>query len=123
MAYCVHCGVELAATEKRCPLCGTPVHDPACPAPEEVQPTYPGAPVKETKHGALAVLALALLIPFLSVLACNLTIQGRITWARYVLIWAPLIYTVLFVPAPVSYTHLDVYKRQGWGVVMEESVE
>lgn len=28
MSYCVHCGVELGASLKKCPLCNTPVLDP-----------------------------------------------------------------------------------------------
>ena len=28
MSYCVNCGVELAPSEKNCPLCGTPVINP-----------------------------------------------------------------------------------------------
>ena len=31
MSYCVHCGVQLAPSEARCPLCQTPVVDPAAP--------------------------------------------------------------------------------------------
>ena len=29
--YCIKCGVELADSEKRCPLCGTPVFHPDLP--------------------------------------------------------------------------------------------
>ncbi len=37
MSYCVHCGVELAPSEEKCPLCKTPVMDPnqAWREPEE----------------------------------------------------------------------------------------
>ncbi len=39
MSYCVHCGVELHKTAKKCPLCSTPVYDPsAIPDPEAVTP-------------------------------------------------------------------------------------
>lgn len=31
MSYCVHCGVELAKSQNKCPLCGTPVLDPKSP--------------------------------------------------------------------------------------------
>ena len=31
MSYCVHCGVELDPTAAVCPLCATPVRDPARP--------------------------------------------------------------------------------------------
>ena len=28
MSYCVNCGVKLAKSEKKCPLCNTPVINP-----------------------------------------------------------------------------------------------
>ena len=28
MAYCVNCGVKLATSEKKCPLCFTPIYHP-----------------------------------------------------------------------------------------------
>ena len=31
MSYCVNCGVELADSERRCPLCHTEVHNPRQP--------------------------------------------------------------------------------------------
>ena len=41
MSYCVHCGVELDASLKRCPLCNTPVLDPHhIPTGEAISP-YP----------------------------------------------------------------------------------
>lgn len=103
MAYCVHCGVELAETEGTCPLCGTPVYDPAAPASAGAAPTYPPVPLPEKSQGpALLVLALALLIPFLSVFACDLTLQGGVTWSRYALIWMPLLYSLVFLPSLVK---------------------
>ena len=41
MSYCVHCGVELADSEKRCPLCHTRVVDPASPDAGQGRPPYP----------------------------------------------------------------------------------
>ena len=38
--YCVKCGVELADTENKCPLCGTAVYHPDIQR-EAVQPNYP----------------------------------------------------------------------------------
>ena len=37
MSYCVNCGVELEKSEKRCPLCGVEVINPAQP-PEDKEP-------------------------------------------------------------------------------------
>ena len=34
MSYCVNCGVELAASERRCPLCGVEVINPREPFDE-----------------------------------------------------------------------------------------
>lgn len=38
--YCIKCGVELADSEKRCPLCGTPVFHPDLPR-NLTEPPYP----------------------------------------------------------------------------------
>ena len=38
--YCVNCGVKLADTEKRCPLCQTEVYHPDIPR-REAEPLYP----------------------------------------------------------------------------------
>ena len=37
MSYCVNCGVELEKSEKKCPLCGVEVINPAQP-PEDKEP-------------------------------------------------------------------------------------
>ncbi len=41
MSYCVHCGVELAESEARCPLCNTKVVDPAAPQQGNGKTPYP----------------------------------------------------------------------------------
>ena len=38
--YCIKCGVELADSEKVCPLCGTPVFHPDLPCGQG-EPPYP----------------------------------------------------------------------------------
>ena len=38
--YCIKCGVELKDSEKRCPLCGTPVFHPDIKQPKGEKP-YP----------------------------------------------------------------------------------
>ena len=99
MAYCVHCGVELAPTQSRCPLCGIQSIDPL--AESSVQPPcYPqkgfGHELKRSARKAAGlVAALILLIPFLTVLACDLTLNGALTWSRFVLVVFPLIYALV----------------------------
>ena len=41
MAYCVHCGVELEKGTPACPLCNTPVIDPAELGFPPPRPLYP----------------------------------------------------------------------------------
>ncbi len=41
MSYCVHCGVKLAPSEARCPLCQTPVVDPVTPYDPSVPKEFP----------------------------------------------------------------------------------
>ena len=53
MAYCVHCGVKLGAGEKRCPLCQTPVYDPA--EPEKPEPKA-AEPQPKAEEGSFAEL-------------------------------------------------------------------
>ena len=40
--YCIKCGVELADSEKKCPLCGTVVFNPEVARPDGAPP-YPRA--------------------------------------------------------------------------------
>lgn len=84
--YCIQCGVELADTEKRCPLCMTRVYHPEVHQPE-APPLYPqnrfpdasrfsrGLPIFMT-----AVFGLAL---FFSLL-CDLQLYRTLTWSGYV---------------------------------------
>lgn len=87
MSYCVHCGVELAPSEQKCPLCMTPVLDPnATGEPEEK--LYPDRleTVNSIDHRYGARLAtLFLFIPLAAVLICDLLISGRFSWSVYVL--------------------------------------
>ena len=41
MAYCVHCGVKLAPSETKCPLCGVPALDPLEKREEIAARPYP----------------------------------------------------------------------------------
>ena len=46
MAYCPNCGVELAPSEARCPLCGAPAPQP----PGAGKPYPPAANAPEERH-------------------------------------------------------------------------
>lgn len=100
--YCVKCGVELADSEKRCPLCQTKVICPegetreACESP---YPKHPGAVTEGVSRGAvLTLLSFLLAIPFFICLLCDLNLNGGITWAGYVMGALALLYVVFLLP-------------------------
>ena len=87
MSYCVHCGVKLGDSEKRCPLCMTPVFDPAEPrdphAPRPYPVRTPEQEFKKNKHYLLTIAAVLLAVPALLCLVLDLMLNGTITWSGY----------------------------------------
>lgn len=85
MSYCVNCGVELAATEKCCPLCGVEVINPRAAAVTEEEAPYPKK-VEKVRHRAVRiaaaqVLSILLAIPVVSILLADLVKDGKLTWS------------------------------------------
>ncbi len=84
--YCVKCGVELADSEKSCPLCGTKVICPDAETENTPSP-YPPYAGKVTegvsKSGILFIVSVLFLIPFLLCLICDYKINGGIIWSGY----------------------------------------
>ena len=84
--YCVNCGVQLADTEKSCPLCGTVCYHPDIPQPKAI-PLYPNNRNPQLQVSAKAIhgILLALfLLPILITLLCDLQLNRSITWSGYV---------------------------------------
>ena len=102
MSYCVHCGVKLDDGEKRCPLCMTPVVDPAEPARRNAPHAYPvRTPEQELKRNKQFLLVLAglmLAAPALLCLIIDLLITGKITWSGYASSALILLFAAVIVP-------------------------
>ena len=83
--YCVKCGVSLADTEKKCPLCATTVYHPELKQGdgEELFPKGRFPKTKETKIAQMTVTVL-LLIAVGTVLFYDLRFSGRVSWSGYV---------------------------------------
>ena len=88
MSYCVNCGVELAPSEKKCPLCDTLVINPNSPWTEPAHRPY-------SKHIELlmnqidrrygATLAtLFLMIPIILSIISNILFDHQLSWSGYV---------------------------------------
>lgn len=106
MPYCVNCGVELADSLKRCPLCNTEV---LCPCKEPVErdsPPYPGhTPREQTmqRNGVVFILSLLLLIPAALALVCDIGLNRTVTWSGYVLGACAMLYIIVIPPLRVPF--------------------
>ena len=110
MAYCVHCGVKLGDSEKRCPLCQTPVFDPAQPqraAPPPYPVRTPEQELKRSKRYLLTLSALMLLAPAALCLIIDFLVSGGITWSGYAS--GALIMLFIAVAVPLSVNKHQVY--------------
>ena len=85
--YCVKCGVELADSEKACPLCGTEVllpHNLKRDLTEPPYPPYPGAVTEGfSRVGVMTLITFLCLIPFLLCLIVDWKINGEIVWSGF----------------------------------------
>ena len=84
--YCIKCGVQLADTEKSCPLCGTICFHPELPRPQ-TEPLYPKGRQPQPQFnptGVMSALTILFLIPILITLLCDLRVNRAITWSGYV---------------------------------------
>ena len=84
--YCIRCGVELADTEKQCPLCMTRVYHPELRQPEE-KPLYPKNRFPEANRisrGIPALLTGVFALALFFSLLCDLQLHRELTWSNYV---------------------------------------
>ena len=99
--YCVKCGVELADSEKKCPLCGTPVFHPDIPRNLSDPPFPPDRRIRPedvNRSGILFVLTVAALLPALLCLLCDWRINGALVWSGYAAGAIGLLYIVILLP-------------------------
>lgn len=85
MSYCVNCGVELAPSEKSCPLCGTEVINPASPFDPTAARPYPSRH-ETVRHRMIRitagwVLMILMAIPLILVLLTDLFDGGGLSWS------------------------------------------
>ena len=84
--YCIHCGVKLADTEKKCPLCNTVVFHPDFPL-SSAAPLYPEGkmPVKASGPKALSgIIIIIYLIPLIISFFSDIQNNGKLDWFGYV---------------------------------------
>ena len=121
--YCIKCGVELADSEKVCPLCGTRVFHPDLPSGQGETPYPPDhRPRAEevSRVGVLFVLTVLFLLPAVVSVLCDWRLSGGIVWSGYVVGGLLLLYVTVVLPlwfkrpnpvifVPVDFIMLGLY--------------
>ena len=99
--YCVKCGVELADSEKVCPLCGTRVFHPDLPR-SQGEPPYPPEerirPEDVNRSGILFLLTALVFIPAVISVLCDWRINDAIVWSGYAAGGILLLYIIVILP-------------------------
>lgn len=97
--YCVKCGVELAQSERKCPLCLTPVYMPGLE--EDTERPYPKdepniAPVNP--KGVYLIVSFVFVISALISFFADLNINGTFDWSGFVMGALGVAYVTFILP-------------------------
>lgn len=119
--YCVKCGVELAKSEEKCPLCQTVVYYPGYEVSDEDR-TYPKFEKPETVNprGIYFIISFVCIIAAVISFVCDLNLGGGVSWSGYVLGGITLFYIIFILPGwfkkynpaifiPVSFAAIALY--------------
>ena len=114
--YCINCGVKLADSERRCPLCGVKVYHPDLTIPHG-EPLYPSKrqPAPEVRTLVLQVITtLGFLLPFILVLLRDLQANKSVTWSGYVMGALLLGYELFILPLWFKRPHPFIFVPCGF---------
>ncbi len=96
MSYCVNCGVELEAAQKKCPLCGVVVINPLAP-PQEEKKTYPKIRDDFKKKDRLfwiKFITVLLAVPIITCVLSDLLVTKHLSWSVYVIAGVSLLWVL-----------------------------
>ena len=113
MSYCVNCGVELASSEKKCPLCDTIVINPQNPQTDTYDRPYPRYVEKiidriDHRYGA-ALISVLLPFPALICLILDIGDGDGISWSIYVIGALIVLFTCILLPSFFKKHHTVLY--------------
>lgn len=118
--YCMKCGVKLADSQEKCPLCGLRVYHPDLPAPSGEksfpQGSLPPQPAKSQVFSAAATIIF--LLPLLLVLFADLNSTGSITWSGYVVGALLVGYVIVILPIWFSNPNPVIFVPCGCSAVL-----
>ena len=114
--YCYKCGVKLANSEKKCPLCNTKI--PVNSNQKEVL-AYPKN-IEEINNKVnisylLRLSSLILVLISIIIVLCNLIVVGKVTWSIYVISSTVYLCCLLF-----FISRRKIYISIFWSIVINE---
>ena len=97
--YCVKCGVKLAESEAKCPLCNTPVYYPGFEVGEGTYPKVNRVYKRSRRLGVNFVIAVAFVLAVTISVLCDINLNGKQEWSDVVLASVAFVYVAAFLPA------------------------
>lgn len=118
--YCVKCGVELADSEKSCPLCGTVAYHPEVVREEGELPYPPHRPGKRRlkRRSWLFVLLIVAVTLMSQLVVANLAISGKVTWSYYASGGIALAYLVVGLPIWFRNPNPAIFVPTAFGAIL-----
>ena len=116
--YCVKCGVELAGSERKCPLCSTPVYMPEIESFDEPPyPVYNGERDRVSPRGIYFIASFAFLIAAFISVFCDYNLNGQLNWSGYVVGGLILAYVVIILPGWFQRPHPEIFTPVSFAAV------
>lgn len=98
--YCIKCGVELADSEKVCPLCGTRVYHPDIKI-KPAEPPFPEYTREEPRMNIKGIMFITTMIfaaLIVQLVICNISISNASEWSGYAIGAVLLLYELVALP-------------------------
>ena len=97
--YCVKCGVELAESERECPLCKTPVYYLGLSeVTERTYPEFVKSKDEMNPKGLYFIISIIFLMAAIIPTVCDISLNSRLEWSGLIIGGVLLCYTVLVLP-------------------------
>ena len=96
--YCVKCGVELADSERKCPLCSTPVYFPGLEPSAKPYPEFTDKVEKFNPRGIYFIASFFILISMVISVMCDIALDGWDGWSGVVVAASLLFYVIVILP-------------------------
>ncbi len=117
--YCVKCGVRLQDGVERCPLCATPVWNPA-PHDRETEHGYPEAlpgSYRESRMPTAIALTIVCALTAAAIVAICFSLYGQLRWGGYAALGVALFYITAVLPAWFRNPAEEIFVAADWVAV------